>query len=324
MGMRRREFIGLIGGAAAWPLTVRAAAPLPTLGVLYPGASTYRLDSAFLAGLGELGFVDAQTVAIVYRFAEGRYEQMPALAAELVARKVDVIVGFAGQGGLAAKAATSTIPIVFVTGGDPVQLGLVASLNRPEGNVTGTTFLGALSTTKEFQLAHELVPAATTVGFLMNPDILSAAGEMRDARASTKALGLTLEIVTARSENDLEISFASLAAAHAGALVVDSDVFLFSQRNRIVALAARHAIPTLYSNRSFADAGGLASYGGSSREADLQAGRYVGRILKGEKPADLPVVQSIKFELVINLKTAKVLDLAIPPMLLARADEVIE
>jgi putative ABC transport system substrate-binding protein len=324
MGMRRREFIGLIGGAAAWPLTVRAGAPLPTLGVLYPGASTYRLDSAFLAGLGELGFVDAQTVTIVYRFAEGRYEQMPALAAELVARKVDVIVGFAGQGGLAAKAATSTIPVVFVTGGDPVQLGLVKSLNRPEGNVTGTTFLGALSTTKEFQLVHELVPSATIVGFLMNPEIRSAAGETRDAQASAQALGVSLAIVPARSESDLETGFASLAAAHVEALVVDSDVFLYSQRERIVALAARHAIPSLYSNRAFADVGGLASYGGSSREADRQAGRYVGRILKGEKPADLPVVQSTRFELVINLKTAKVLDLAIPPMLLAGADEVIE
>jgi putative ABC transport system substrate-binding protein len=322
--MRRRQFIVALGGAAAWPLAARAESALPAVGVLFPGASTYRLDSAFLAGVGALGFVDAQTVMIVYRFAEGRYERMPTLAAELVTRKVDVIVGFAGQGGLAAKAVTSTIPIVFIIGGDPVQLGLVASLSRPGGNVTGTTSLGALSTTKEFQLVHELVPAATTVGFLMNPDIVNAAGEKRDALASAQALGLTLEIATARSEGDLETSFANLAAIRAGALVVDSDVFLFSQSNRIVALAARYAIPTLYSNRAFADAGGLASYGGSSRETNRQAGRYVGEILKGAKPADLPVVQSTKFELVINLKTAKALGLEIPPMLLARADEVIE
>jgi putative ABC transport system substrate-binding protein len=322
--MKRRQFMTLLGSAAVLPLAAQAEPAVPTVGVLYPGASSFRLNSSFLAGLSDLGYVEGQTFAIDYRFAEGQYERMPALAAELVARKVDVIVGFAGQGGFAAKAATSTIPVVFVTGGDPVQLGLVASLNRPGGNVTGTTFLGALSTTKEFQLVHELVPSATIVGFLMNPDIRNAAGETRDAQASTQALGVTLEIAKVRSESDLETGFANLVAARVGALAVDSDVFLYSQRERIVALAARHAIPVLYSNRAFADAGGLASYGGSSLEADRQAGRYVGRILKGAKPADLPVVQSTKFELVINLKTAKALGLAIPPMLLARADEVIE
>jgi putative ABC transport system substrate-binding protein len=271
-----------------------------------------------------LGFIEGKTVAIEYRFAEGRYERMPALAADLVARKVDVIVGFAAQGGLAAKAATSTIPVVFVTGVDPVQVGLVASLNRPGGNVTGTTFMGALSTTKQFGLVHELVPMAKAVGFLMNPDIANAAEEMRDARASAQALGITLEIATARSESDLETGFATLAEARAGALVVDSDVYFFSQRDRIVALATRHGIPALYSTRAFADAGGLASYGGSASEADRGAGHYVGKILRGAKPADLPVVQSIKFELVFNLKTAKTLGLEIPPKLLARADEVIE
>jgi putative ABC transport system substrate-binding protein len=271
-----------------------------------------------------LGFIEGQTVAIEYRFAEGRYERLPALAADLVARKVDVIVGYAAPGGLAAKAATLTIPVVFVTGVDPVKVGLVASLNRPGGNVTGTTFMGALSTTKQFGLVHELVPMAKAVGFLMNPDIANAAEEMRDARASAQALGITLEIATARSESDLETGFATLAEARAGALVVDSDVYFFSQRDRIVALAARHGIPALYSNRAFADAGGLASYGGSASEASRGAGRYVGKILRGAKPADLPVVQSIKFELVFNLKTAKTLGLEIPPMLLARADEVIE
>jgi putative ABC transport system substrate-binding protein len=292
--------------------------------VLFPGASTFRLSPVFLAGLSEFGFIEGKTVAIEYRFAEGRYERMPALAADLVARKVDVIVGYAVQGGLAAKAATSTIPVVFAIGADPVQVGLVASFNRPGGNVTGTTFMGALSTTKQFGLVHELVPMAKAVGFLMNPDIANAAEEMRDARASAQALGITLEIATARSESDLEAGFATLAEARAGALVVDSDVYFFSQRDRIVALAARHGIPALYSNRAFADAGGLASYGGSASEASRGAGYYVGKILRGAKPADLPVVQSIKFELVFNLKTAKTLGLEIPPMLLARADEVIE
>ena len=324
--MRRREFLQMVGGAAgAWPLRVGAEPTLrPTIGVLFPGASTFRLSPVILAGLSELGFIEGKTVAIEYRFAEGRYERMPALAADLVARKVDVIVGFAAQGGLAAKAATSTIPVVFAIGADPVQVGLVASFNRPGGNVTGTTFMGALSTTKQFGLVHELVPMAKAVGFLMNPDIANAAEEMRDARASAQALGITLEIATARSESDLETGFATLAEARAGALVVDSDVYFFSQRDRIVALAARHGIPALYSNRAFADAGGLASYGGSASEASHAASHYVGKILRGAKPADLPVVQSIKFELVFNLKTAKTLGLEIPPMLLARADEVIE
>ena len=324
--MRRREFLQVVGGAAgAWPLTEGAEPTLrPTIGVLFPGASTFRLSPVFLAGLSEFGFIEGKTVAIEYRFAEGRYERMPALAADLVARKVDVIVGYAVQGGLAAKAATSTIPVVFAIGADPVQVGLVASFNRPGGNVTGTTFMGALSTTKQFGLVHELVPMAKAVGFLINPDVANAAEEMRDARASAQALGITLEIATARSESDLETGFAKLAEARVGALVVDSDVYFFSQRDRIVALAARHGMPALYSSRAFAEAGGLASYGGSVSEASRGAGRYVGKILRGAKPADLPVVQSIKFELVFNLKTAKTLGLEIPPMLLARADEVIE
>jgi putative tryptophan/tyrosine transport system substrate-binding protein len=324
--MRRREFLQAVGGAAgAWPLTVGAEPTLrPTIGVLFPGASTFRLSPVFLAGLSELGFIEGKTVAIEYRFGEGRYERMPALAADLVARKVDVIVGYAVQGGLAAKAATSTIPVVFAIGADPVQVGLVASFNRPGGNVTGTTFMGSLSTTKQFGLVNELVPMAKAVGFLKNPDIANAAEEMRDARASVQALGITLEIAAARSESDLETGFATLAEARAGALVVDSDVYFFSQRDRIVALAARHGIPALYSNRAFADAGGLASYGGSGSEASRAASHYVGKILRGAKPADLPVLRSIKFELVFNLKTAKTLGLEIPPKLLARADEVIE
>jgi putative tryptophan/tyrosine transport system substrate-binding protein len=323
----RREFLQAVGGAAAaWPLTVEAQPTLrPTVGVLFPGASTgFRLGPDFLAGLSESGFIEGKTVAFEYRFAEGRYERLPALAADLVARKVDVIVADAAVGGLAAKAATSTIPVVFRTGSDPIQLGLVTSLNRPEGNVTGTTFLTAVSTTKAFQLLYELVPTAGTIGFLMNPDTPVAADEMRDARASAQALGIMLEIAEARSESDLETGFAKLAEARAGALVVDSDVYFFSQRDRIVALAARHRIPALYSLRPFALAGGFASYGGSVSEASREAGRYVGKILRGAKPADLPVVQSTKFELVINLKTAKALGLTIPPSVLVQADEVIE
>ena len=324
--MRRRQFLQVVGGAAsAWPLTVGAEPTLrPTIGVLFPGASIFRLSPVFLAGLSELGFIEGKTVAIEYRFAEGRYERLPAIAADLVVRKVDVIVAYAAQGGLAAKAATSTIPVVFIVGIDPVQVGLVASFNRPGGNVTGTAFMGGLSTTKQFELVHELVPMAKALGFLVNPDYANAAEEMRDARASAQALGITLEIVTARSESDLETGFAALADARAAALVVDSDVYFFSQRDRIVALAARHGLPALYSNRAFADVGGLASYGGSASEASRGAGYYVGKILRGAKPADLPVVQSIKFELVFNLKTAKTLGLEIPPTLLARADDVIE
>jgi ABC-type uncharacterized transport system substrate-binding protein len=324
--MRRRDFLQAVGGVAgAWPLTAIGESALrPTIGVLFPGASTYRMGASFFEALGEFGLVEGQTVAVQYRFAEGRYERMPALAADLVARKVDVIVGVAAQGGLAAKAATSTIPVVFVTGQDPVHVGLVASLNRPGSNVTGATFQGALSTTKQFGLVHELVPSAKVVGFLMNPDGANAAETVRDARASSEAHGVTVEIVAARSKDDLETGFTKLDEARAGALVVDSDVYFFSERNRIVALAAHRRIPTLYSNRAFAEVGGLASYGGSSREAEREAGRYVGKILRGANPADLPVVQSIKFELVFNLKSAKTLGLEIPPMLLARADHVID
>jgi putative tryptophan/tyrosine transport system substrate-binding protein len=323
MRMRRRDFLWAFAGATVAPLEARTEPTLPTIGYLFPGASTFRPGLTFLAGLNEFGFVDGKSVRIVYRFAEGQYERLPVLAAELVAQKVDVIVAVA-QGAYAAKATTSTIPIVFVTGGEPTRFGLVTSLNRPEANVTGTTFLGALTTTKEVELLHELVPGAGTLGFLMNPEMSNAAAETRDAQTSAQALGVTLEIAPARSDSELESAFTNLVAAHAGALVVDSDIFFYSRRDRIVALEARHAIPALYSNRAFADAGGFASYGGSSVEAELQAGRYVGRILKGEKPANLPVVQSTKFEFVINLKTAKALGLEIPPMLLAGADEVIE
>jgi putative ABC transport system substrate-binding protein len=322
--MQRRDFLWAFAATAVAPLEVRAEPPPPTVGYLFPGVSSFRPDPAFFAGLSEFGFVDGKSVRIVYRFAEGQYDRLPALAAELAAQKVNVIVAVAPQSVYATKATTSTIPVVFITGGDPTRLGMVTALNRPEGNVTGATFFGGLSTTKDIQLVHELVPTASTIGFLMNPELQNAAGEMRDAQASAQALGVRLEVAAARSDSELESSFANLAAANAGALVVDSDIFFYSRRNRIVALAARHAIPTLYSNRAFAEAGGLASYGGSSIEAELQAGRYVGRILKGEKPADLPVLQPTKFEFVINLKTAKAIGIEVSPMLLARADEVIE
>jgi putative ABC transport system substrate-binding protein len=323
MRMRRRDFLWAFAAATVTPLGARAEPAQPTIGYLFPGTSPFQAGAAFRAGLGELGFVDGKSVKIVYRFAEGQYERLPALAAELVAHRVDVIVAIAGSGVQAVRAANPTIPIVFVTGEDPALFG-ITSLNRPEGNVTGATFLGALSTTKELQLLHELAPMASTIGFLINPDMQNAAGETSEARASARALAVKLEIATARSDSELEPGFANLTKAQAGALLVDSDILFYSRRNRIVALAARYAIPALYSNREFVKAGGLASYGGSSDEALLQAGRYVGRILKGEKPADLPILQSTKFEFVINLKTAKAMGVEIPPMLLARADEVIE
>jgi putative ABC transport system substrate-binding protein len=326
--MRRRQFISLLGGVAAWPLGARAQQPaLPVIGFLSGSSAdgiNPQLLTAFRQGLKEAGFVESQNVAIEYRWTEGRYDRMQASAADLVQRHVAVIAATGGTAA-AAKAATTTVPIVFTTGGDPVAEGLVASLNRPGGNLTGVTFLAGELAPKRLDLLHEFLPTATLVAVLENPtDTAVAEVNTRTLQAAARALGLQIMILNARTEREIDAAFATLVQHRAGALAVGTDGLFYRQHDQIVALAARHAIPTVYPSREHAAAGGLISYDASRAEAYRPAGNYTGRILKGEKPADLPVQQSAKFELVINLKTAKVLGLAVPPNLLAIADEVIE
>jgi putative ABC transport system substrate-binding protein len=326
--MRRREFIASVGAIAAWPIVARAQQPAtPVIGFLGPGlaqSDVYRLK-AFQQGLSETGFIDGQNLTIEYRWAEGHYDQLPALATELVGKQVSVIVtANATAAALAAKAATSTIPIVFIIGGDPVQFGLVASLNRPGGNVTGVSFLSNLLVAKQLELLQEFVPAASEFGLIVNPNNPNAESDTRHAKAAADSLRRKIHVVYASTGGDLDTALTALIEQRVAALVVVPDAFFVDQREQLAALVARHAIPTIYSNRIYADAGGLISYGASQLDAHRQAGVYVGRILHGEKPADLPVIQPTKFELVINLKTAKTLGLNVPPSLLARADEVIE
>jgi putative ABC transport system substrate-binding protein len=325
--MRRRDLTAMLAGTAlVLPVAARAQPIMPVLGVLFGGltAGVKQNFPSFLAGLREFDYVDGKNVALEYRIAEGRYEQLPAMAADLVGRNVEMIIALALPASLAAKAATSKIPIVFAIAADPIARGLVTSLARPGGNLTGTTFLSGELTGKQLQLLHELKPDATKVGFLVNPAAPDVAAQTDRAQAAAEGLGLTLLIVQARAERDFETVFATLAEEHAGALAVSGDEFFLSQAPRIVGLAAHHAIPAVYSVRQFPVAGGLASYGASLTDALHRAGGYAGRILKGAKPADLPVVQTTKFELVINLKTAKALGLTIPTAVLAGADEVIE
>jgi putative tryptophan/tyrosine transport system substrate-binding protein len=322
----RREFILTLGGTAlAWPRTAHAQQPtMPVIGFLSgrsPGEAASAVG-AFRVGLGDLGYIEGKNVTIEYRWADGQYDRLSALAADLVHLRVSVILA-AGGSGLTAKAAT-TIPIVFTHGGDPVQEGLVASLNRPGGNATGVVFFSSVLGAKRLELLRQLVPKATTFGVLVIPNIPETQAERRDLKAAAQTIEQQVIILDVRSDRDIETAFATFVQRGVGALLGGAGPFLLSHRERIVALAARHAMPAIYSNREYVVAGGLMSYGTSITDGYRQAGIYTGRILKGEKPADLPIVQSTKFELVINLKTAKTLGLTVPQNLLVAADEVIE
>jgi putative tryptophan/tyrosine transport system substrate-binding protein len=326
----RRKFIAVLGGAAAtWPLAAHAQQPaMPVVGFL-GSAGTAQAFAARLAvfrqGLQESGFREGQNVAIEYRWAEDQVDRLPALAADLVRRRVSVIAAASGPAARAAKAATATIPIVFQLGNDPVAVGLVASLNRPGGNITGVTTLSVELGPKRLELLHEVAPAATIMAVLVNPNNVTAfETQSRDLQAAAVSLGLQLHVLHASVERDLDPVFASLVQLRAGGLAIGGDAFLNSQSEQLAALAIRHAVPAIHQPREFAAAGGLMSYGGSPTESYRLAGVYAGRILKGEKPADLPVQQVTKVELVINVKTAKALGLSVPLALLTRADEVIE
>jgi putative ABC transport system substrate-binding protein len=327
--MRRREFIMLLGGAAvAWPVAARAQpAKLPTIGFIgsdSPGQYADRLR-AFRLGLKSTGFTEGQNVEIEYRWAEGRNDKLPELTADLVRRQMAVIVAPTTPSVLVAKVATTTIPIVFFTAGDPVDLGLVASLNRPDSNLTGATTLTLEVGQKWVQLLHEMVPNATSLALLINPTSPSLAkAQSNDLQTAAHALGLQLHVLQASTERDFDIAFASVTRLRAGGLVISSDSFFFSQSHQLATLAVQHAVPSIFGFREFVTAGGLMSYGGSLTESFRWVGVYTGRILKGEKPADLPVQQSTKIELFINLKTAQALGLEVPPTLLTRAEDVIE
>jgi putative tryptophan/tyrosine transport system substrate-binding protein len=326
--MNRRDLIALLGGAAVLPVAARAQqTAMPIIGYLDGGSAdpSFRNAVAFRQGLREAGFIDGQNVRIEYRGAEDRTDRLPVLATDLVKLRVSVLFAAGGPASpLAAKTASAKIPIVFVTGADPVKLGLVASLNRPGGNVTGIVFLTNSLGAKRLGLLHELLPKASSVGLIVNPSNLNAESETKEVQAAADALGLRLIVVKASADSDLGSAFDSLVQQHADALLVAGDAFLGRHTGSIVALAQRHAIPAIYDRREYAADGGLMTYGTSLNDALRQGGIYTGRILKGADPADLPVLQPTKFEFVINLITAKMLGLTVPPRLLVAADEVIE
>jgi putative tryptophan/tyrosine transport system substrate-binding protein len=325
--MKRREFIRLLGGATAWPVAARAQqARMPVIGFLSSlsvPVSSKRISS-FGQGLSETDYIVGRDVTVEARMAEGQYDRLPALAADLVAGEVRLIAASGPLATFAAKAATTSIPVVFVAAFDPVQAGLVASLNRPGGNVTGITFVGARLGGKRLELARELVPNVRVIALMTNPNSPDALEELRDVQNAAKAIGQELLVVPVTSDRDFEAAFASIVQHRAGVLLISTDPFLLQSTDRLIALAARDRIPAVYNSGESVAGGGLISYGTSISDAWRLAGVYAGRILKGARPAELPVVQPTKFELVINLKTAKALGLDVPPALLARADEVIE
>jgi putative tryptophan/tyrosine transport system substrate-binding protein len=328
--MNRRVFITLLGGAATWslvwPLAARAQSAIPVVGFLHSGSPDMRRDlvAAFHLGLKQLGYVEGRNVTVEYRWADDQYDRLPGLAADLVRREVAVLVAGATPAAAAAQSATATIPVVFATAGDPVTAKLVDNLARPRGNLTGISFLSNTLGAKALGLLHEVVPAAAAIGFLVNPTNPLAELDTRDARRAADELKKKLMVVHASTEADIDAVFASFDRQHADALLVESDPFLSSRRDQLIALAARRTLPAIYQMREFVAAGGLMSYGTSLTDAYQQVGIYVGRILRGARPADLPVVQSAKFEFAINLDTARSLGLSMPPGILAIADEVIE
>ncbi len=327
--MRRREFMALVGGAAAaWPLAARAQqAAAPVIGYLSARSpdDTAHLVAAFRKGLGEHGFVEGRNVTIEYRWALGQHDRLPAMAAELARRPVTVLSSSGGESAaLAAKAATSTIPIVFLIGGDPVKQGFVTSFNRPDGNATGITLLTNTLEPKRLGLLRELMPQASALGVLVNPNFPPVQGQLSDVQTAARAIDLQVQVLRASTDSEIDAAFETVARQRIPALAIAADPFFDTRRDKLVALAARHAVPTMYHFREFVAAGGLVSYGVDPAEAYRQVGVYTGRVLRGAKPAELPVMQAIKFEFVINLKTAKALGLEVPPGLSARADEVIE
>jgi putative ABC transport system substrate-binding protein len=325
--MRRREFMTLLGGAAAWPLAARAQRALPSVGYLHsatPGPFV-TLTAAFLRGLSDMGYVEGQNVTIEYRWAEGQVDRLPGLAADLVRNQVAVLVAVGGElSALAAKAATSSIPIVFSVGGDPIKSGLVASFNHPGGNMTGLTYLTESLEAKRIGLLRELVPGAQAIAVMVDPNIPGSQAQAKEAQEAIANIGVRPLVMAVNSERDFDPAFASMKRERAEALLVTSSPYFNNRRVELIVLAARHQIPAVYEFREFVDAGGLMSYGTSLTDGYRQIGVYAGRILRGAKAADLPVVQPTRFELIINLKTAKALGLDVPPMLLARSDGVIE
>ena len=326
--MKRRDFIAVLGGTVGWSLVARAQkSAMPVIGFLSSAspAQWTSFVAAFRQGLNDTGYIEGKNVGIEFRWAEGHYDRLPALAADLVRRQVAVVVASGGTGAaLAAKAATSAIPIVYTGMADPVGMGLVASLGRPGGNVTGISLLGVELDVKRMELLHELVPKATAIALLVNPDDPFAESKVRQAQVEARSFGQQLHVLRARTEQDIDAAFATLVHLRAGALVVGTDPFFGNRREQLVGLSARYAMPTVFHLREFVTAGGLMSYGPSLFETYRQAGIYAGKIVNGAKPADLPVLQPTKFELVINLKTARALGLTIPQSLLLRADEVIQ